>query len=514
MRFADLLRLSLSALWQQKLRGLLTTLGVVFGAFVLVFSLSLGQGVQSTLERESHRSVFLRKIIVHPGWQGSDTGEPAEEVPVPGDMSEDKRQRLRRALTDRKLNYSSQPRVLLTEDRLQTLGKLDHVVSVTPLVQQAAWAIRGNRSVQVSTFGVDPDSADYRQRLIAGDFFQQSNERSLIINELTCYLLGVTDEADQQRLLGTKLRLEFRGEPTSPVGLNIWLYKGDGSAPTLQEQTAVDKIRQQLPTALNRLDLSEGREGRSESGTQETARDDQRASKKTSPSSASFACPPRRSWSRRGTRRTVTPTFCSRGKRLRISSFTRQNQSAVGVGEATILVDNEANVRDVLQRVTAMKLQAYAPIEYIERERFIYLLIFTTMACVAAVALLVAALGIANTMLMSVLERTREIGIFKAVGAGDGTVQLVFLIEGAFIGLIGGGLGLLLGWAGSYPADAWVRSMVSRDLKIELKESLFVFPWWLTVGVIVFAVVVTTLAAVFPARRAARVNPVTALRNE
>ena len=117
-------------------------------------------------------------------------------------------------------------------------------------------------------------------------------------------------------------------------------------------------------------------------------------------------------------------------------------------------------------------------------------------------------------MLMSVLERTREIGIFKAVGAGDGTVQLVFLIEGAFIGLIGGWLGLLLGWAASFPADAWVRSMVSRNLKIELKESLFVFPWWLTVGVVVFAVVVTTLAAVFPARRAARVNPVTALRNE
>jgi putative ABC transport system permease protein len=177
-------------------------------------------------------------------------------------------------------------------------------------------------------------------------------------------------------------------------------------------------------------------------------------------------------------------------------------------------VDREENVKGVLQHTQEMKLRSHAPIEYIERERLIYLLIFTTMACVAAVALLVAALGIANTMLMSVLERTREIGIFKAVGAGDGTVQLVFLIEGAFIGLIGGVGGLLLGWALSFPADAWVRSIVSRDLKIELKESLFVFPWWLSGGVVLFAVLVTTLAAVFPARRAARVNPVTALRNE
>jgi putative ABC transport system permease protein len=512
MRFVDLLMLSLSALWQQKMRGLLTTLGVVFGTLALVFSLALGQGVKSTIERESHRTEFLRKIIVHPGWGASDPST-TEEVPVPGEMSDETRQRLRQALADLKLRYTNYPRVLLTEDRLQTLRKLDHVVSVTPLAQQSGWAVRDGRSVQVSTFGVAPDSAIHRQRLIAGDFFQQPDERSLVISELTCYLLGSTNEAEMQQLLGTKLRLDFQSESPSPVGLGVWLYKGDGTPPSREEQEAVNKIKQQLPDALDQFKLSEN-----EKDALHQALNKPRRTTQTYQIEFTIVgimrLPTREELESSWDATTRNADILLPRQTAEDLIFRHKDRAALGVEEATILVDDEAHVRDVLAQVTEMKLQAHAPIEYIERERFIYLLIFTTMACVAAVALLVAALGIANTMLMSVLERTREIGIFKAVGAGDGTVQLIFLIEGAFIGLIGGGFGLLLGWAASFPADAWVRSMVSRDLKIELKESLFVFPWWLSVSVILFAVVVTTLAAVFPARRAARVNPVMALRNE
>jgi putative ABC transport system permease protein len=185
-----------------------------------------------------------------------------------------------------------------------------------------------------------------------------------------------------------------------------------------------------------------------------------------------------------------------------------------GVDHAVMIVDREEHVNEVFDRVKKLGLHGYAALEYVEQQKLMYLLIFGGMSCVAAVALLVAALGIANTMLMSVLERTREIGIMKAVGASNGQLQFVFLIEGALIGLVGGGLGMFLAWAASYPGDAWVRSMVSRDLKIELNEAVFVFPPWVIATVFVFAVVVTTLAAVYPARRAAKIDPVAALRHE
>jgi putative ABC transport system permease protein len=194
--------------------------------------------------------------------------------------------------------------------------------------------------------------------------------------------------------------------------------------------------------------------------------------------------------------------------------FKRPGTAGGGMNQATLLVDNEANVKDVVKQVSDMGLNAWAAIEFIERERFMYLLIFSGMTCVAGVALLVSALGIANTMLMSVLERTREIGIMKSVGADNRHLQAIFLIEGAAIGGVGALLGLLLAYAASFPADNWVREMVLRDIKIDLKGSIFVFPGWISLSVLGFTVLVTTVAALYPARHASRIDPVKALRHE
>lgn len=143
-----------------------------------------------------------------------------------------------------------------------------------------------------------------------------------------------------------------------------------------------------------------------------------------------------------------------------------------------------------------------------------YLLIFSGTTCVAIVSLLVAGLGIANIMLISVLQRTREIGIMKAVGADSRDLQVIFLVEGAIIGVVGGGLGLLAAWAASFPADAWTASIASRDLRVDLNESLWSFPPWIILIVFSVALAVTVMAAVYPSRRAARIDPVAALRYE
>ena len=139
-----------------------------------------------------------------------------------------------------------------------------------------------------------------------------------------------------------------------------------------------------------------------------------------------------------------------------------------GVDQAILFVDEMRNVKEVVDKVEALGLRGWSIVDRIERERLTYLLIFGGMTCVAGVALLVSSLGIANTMLMSVLERRREIGIMKAVGAANWQLQTIFVIEGGLIGLVGGALGLLLAWSISFPGDGWVRSMVHRDMNIDL----------------------------------------------
>src|SRR5260370_1303464 len=123
---------------------------------------------------------------------------------------------------------------------------------------------------------------------------------------------------------------------------------------------------------------------------------------------------------------------------------------------ATFQVDAMDNGKAVMAQLQAEGWHARAMIELVERGQYTYLMITSAMVLVALVALVVAGLGIANTMLMSVLERVHDIGIMKAVGARDAHIRRAFLVEGALVGAVGGVLGLGLAWGATGPGNAVV----------------------------------------------------------
>ena len=129
-----------------------------------------------------------------------------------------------------------------------------------------------------------------------------------------------------------------------------------------------------------------------------------------------------------------------------------------------------------------------------------------------SLALAVATLGIVNTLVMAILERRREIGVLKALGAADSDIKQLFFVEAGVMGLAGGVLGVFFGWL--------IGQALTLGTNIYLKKQdlpgveISAVPWWLISGAIGFAVLVSLIAGLYPASRAAKLNPVDALRYE
>lgn len=132
------------------------------------------------------------------------------------------------------------------------------------------------------------------------------------------------------------------------------------------------------------------------------------------------------------------------------------------------------------------------------------------LAGIGGVALLVAAIGIANTMIMAVLERTREIGIMKAVGAAPRDIRALFLAEAALVGIFGGVLGLAIGLAGGKAIEEVIRQLNPRTNP----PGIFVVDLPLALGSLGLALAVSLVAGFLPSRRAMRMSALSALRYE
>jgi len=137
----------------------------------------------------------------------------------------------------------------------------------------------------------------------------------------------------------------------------------------------------------------------------------------------------------------------------------------------------------------------------------VLLVLNSILVIIAGISVLVAAVNIMNTMYTAVLERTKEIGIMKAIGAKNSTILFMFFFESGMLGLIGGGIGMLLGY-GLAKLGAVIIAFTGYSF---LKPY---FPWWLIVGCLVFSFMVGAASGFFPARAASRLKPVDALRYE
>lgn len=173
--------------------------------------------------------------------------------------------------------------------------------------------------------------------------------------------------------------------------------------------------------------------------------------------------------------------------------------------EVYIRVDSMDYVSEVQQAIRDMGYETYSNADWMKQTQDQMAMIQLVLGGIGAVSLFVAAIGIANTMMMSIYERTKEIGIIKVLGCGLGNIRTMFLMEAGFIGFFGGLIGLIL---------SYIISGIINLVAGEYYQGISYIPLWLVLVSMVFAVLVGMVAGFFPALRAMKLSPLAAIRNE
>ncbi len=198
----------------------------------------------------------------------------------------------------------------------------------------------------------------------------------------------------------------------------------------------------------------------------------------------------------------------------------RANPGRDGYNRALVKVEATEQVLNVQREIQSQGFYAYSARSELQGINTVFLIIQGIFGGIGAIALIVAAFGIANTMTMAIYERTREIGLMKAVGATNRDVMSIFLAEAGGIGLLGGFGGVLLGAVlgglidlvgGTYLSAQAVQSGASAS---DLNFTLVRTPPWLPIFAVIFATLIGVASGVYPAMRAASLSPVAALKYE
>lgn len=195
-----------------------------------------------------------------------------------------------------------------------------------------------------------------------------------------------------------------------------------------------------------------------------------------------------------------------------LSDFFAPPEQMGGYATVSIKVTSPSRVAEVKEELERRGYKTFALMDQLDEMRTGFIIMDMFLLAVGMIGITVASLGIVNTMVMTILERYREIGIMKAVGATDGDIQKIFLFESGMIGLLGGLFGLLLACVVSFIINQVINGFASREGVPFIHY--FNFSWWLCLAAIAFSIFISLLAGLYPTRRAARVNPVVALRHD
>ena len=451
MKARDLTDLALRNLREALFRNALTTLGVAVGVASLVAMLSLGVGLQELASKRLSQSGLFDTILVSPKNSFRGGGRPQREEQQPG-----------------------KPVRILDEGARKEIERLPNVIEVYPQIRFFTEVRFNNKPFATVVAGM-PESSRNSGSFdgMKGHFFSSpAADEAILQIEFAKELSENTDS-----LIGQNLLLRYAERQALPAN-------GNGSTDHTAEPSGGFSV---VPKEL-RLKII---------GVVETE--------------------PAAGYGGFGNARLLIPLETAATLRAAQVNDLRDIVRDSAANKTTyaslsVRAKSASQVEPLEASIKNLGFNAFSLLDASKSLRTFFSVFDSLLGIFGALALAVATLGIVNTLVMSILERRREIGVLKALGAADSDVQRLFFVEAGVMGLLGGILGVTFGWllgrAVTYGTNVYLHRQNLNS--IELSS----VPWWLVLGALVFAVLVSLAAGLYPASRAAKLNPVDALRYE
>jgi putative ABC transport system permease protein len=452
VKLGDIAGYAFSNLRRHKMRTFLTCAGVAVGVATLTVMVSLGTGLEKLIADQFDADEFTNRITV--AQEGSDRNPfiMQEEKPPTGPA--------------------------ITDEAIAAFDALPGVLAAYPTVQTMLTADAGDRATSGLTSVGLPVKAlakNYHEALLAGNYWTGDDVTSVCV--VPSRLLTELGWAKPEAALGKKIGLSGVMQLQ-----NYTQHRTEHPDPDNPGQTFVAiTFTRPEDIDLTELDVI---------GVYDSEKFGMLGTQLHMPLEA--------------------------GKRLSakhpmpFGPQTKEGEYAAAV----VKVKSHLDVITIRKLVEDLGYQTRTVFDFLDKLHLLFLVFQTLLAFFGSIGLVVAFFGIANTMVMAVLERTREIGVLKALGARNRDILQIFLNESAAIGFSGGLLGVGIGWVAGVALNAIALYFANKaDLEIE-SLTLFYVPTELVLIALGISTVVAVLAGIYPAWRAARQDPVVALRRE
>lgn len=456
MNWIDLLRMSGSNLRRRKLRTFLTVLGVVIGTASIVVMISLGLGMKQSLYREVEQSGGLTTMNV----TGASVGDAMYFYD--DEVEENK---------------------YIDDKLIEKLQEIEYVNLAAPAYEMSAVFLKGKYEGWGSIYATTPEGLKAKNIKLGEGRLPKSGGGTLelVYGNLVPTWFYEKGTGNGYWDTGELPDIDFVSDSMFMI-LEEDAYYGGGSDGSFGEQTT----KQAKKHVVNACGMVDG------------GPEDYNAN------SYYIFC------DLSTLKQVLKKEFSGRVIPGQPSTKSGKPYKEFYYSSAQVKVDDMKHVNDVADQIRKMGYNVETNVEYMESMEKEFAIVEAVLGGIGAVSLFVAAIGIANTMMMSIYERTKEIGIIKVLGCSLKNIKQMFLMEAAAIGLIGGVIGNVV----SFFMSQLINVLTGHGQAMGFDGNISYIPLWLVLLSMGFAMLVGVVAGYFPARRAMRLSPLAAIRSE